>query len=106
MYYHPYDEWTEVFGSERLMGVLLDRLTHHVHIIEMNGELQAEGEQADRLDTVLGLTSYPTPSPFRSDYYAENESLVVQFVTAPVSKLSDYVRLSVKGKCHLGRLSC
>ena len=33
----PFDEWTEVFGSERLTGALLDRLTHHVHIIEMNG---------------------------------------------------------------------
>ena len=28
----------EVFGSERLTGALLDRLTHHVHILEMNGE--------------------------------------------------------------------
>ena len=26
----PFDEWTEVFGSERL--------TYHVHILEMNGE--------------------------------------------------------------------
>ena len=25
-------------GSERLTGVLLDRLTHHIHILEMNGE--------------------------------------------------------------------
>ena len=24
--------------SERLTGALLDRLTHHVHILEMNGE--------------------------------------------------------------------
>ena len=32
------DEWTEMFGSERLTGALLDRLTHHVHIIEMNGD--------------------------------------------------------------------
>ncbi|WP_425256229.1 ATP-binding protein [Microbaculum marinisediminis] len=30
--------WTSVFGSERLTGALLDRLTHHVHILEMNGE--------------------------------------------------------------------
>ena len=30
--------WTEVFGSERLTGALLDRLTHHVHILEMNGD--------------------------------------------------------------------
>ena len=34
----PFEEWTEVFGSERLTGALLDRLTHHVHIIEMNGD--------------------------------------------------------------------
>ena len=34
----PFDEWTETFGSERLSGALLDRLTHHVHILEMNGE--------------------------------------------------------------------
>ena len=34
----PFDEWTEVIGSERLTGALLDRLTHHVHILEMNGE--------------------------------------------------------------------
>ena len=26
----PFDEWTEIFGSERLTGALLDRLTHHV----------------------------------------------------------------------------
>ena len=34
----PFDEWTEVFGSERLTGALLNRLTHRVHILEMNGE--------------------------------------------------------------------
>jgi DNA replication protein DnaC len=34
----PFDEWTSVFGAERLTGALLDRLTHHVHILEMNGE--------------------------------------------------------------------
>ena len=32
----PFDEWTEVVGSEGLTGALLDRLTHH--ILEMNGE--------------------------------------------------------------------
>ncbi len=34
----PFDEWAEIFGSERLTGALLDRLTHHVHILEMNGD--------------------------------------------------------------------
>ena len=34
----PFDEWAEVFGSERLTGALLDQLTHHVDILEMNGD--------------------------------------------------------------------
>jgi DNA replication protein DnaC len=34
----PFEEWTEIFGSERLTGALLDRITHHVHILEMNGD--------------------------------------------------------------------
>src|SRR5205085_11585347 len=34
----PFAEWTETFGSERLTGALLDRLTHHVSILEMNGD--------------------------------------------------------------------
>ena len=34
----PFDEWTGTFGEERLTGALLDRLTHHVHILEMNGQ--------------------------------------------------------------------
>src|SRR6202050_4860996 len=34
----PFNEWTEAFGSERPTGALLDRLTHHVHILEMNGD--------------------------------------------------------------------
>ena len=33
-----FEEWTETFGTERLTGALLDRLTHHVNILEMNGE--------------------------------------------------------------------
>lgn len=34
----PFKDWTSVLGSERLTGALLDRLTHHVHILTMNGD--------------------------------------------------------------------
>ncbi len=34
----PFEQWTEILGSERLTGALLDRLTHRVHILEANGE--------------------------------------------------------------------
>jgi len=33
-----FDEWTSVFDSERLTCALLDRLTHHVHILAMDGD--------------------------------------------------------------------
>jgi DNA replication protein DnaC len=34
----PFENWTEVLGSERLTGAALDRLTHRCHIIETKGE--------------------------------------------------------------------
>ena len=34
----PVPASSAALGSERLTGALLDRLTHHVHILEMNGE--------------------------------------------------------------------
>lgn len=34
----PFNEWTQVFHTEKLTVALLDRLTHRAHILEMNGE--------------------------------------------------------------------
>jgi len=34
----PFENWTEVLGSERLTGATLDRLTHRCHILETAGE--------------------------------------------------------------------
>ncbi len=53
----PFDEWTEVLGSERLTGALLDRLTHHVHILEMNGDSfrlrqSRQGQQSQGSQTI------------------------------------------------------
>ena len=49
-----FEDWTSVFGSERLTGALLDRLTHHVHILEMNGDSyrlkQSKARKARQLD--------------------------------------------------------
>ena len=56
----PFDEWTEVFGSERLTGALLDRLTHHVHILEMNGE-------SYRLKDSRQSVAAPSSAPDRAD---------------------------------------
>jgi DNA replication protein DnaC len=34
----PFEQWTDVLGSERLVGAALDRLTHRCHILEAKGD--------------------------------------------------------------------
>ena len=34
----PFEQWTEVLGSERLVGATLDRLAQRCHILEATGE--------------------------------------------------------------------
>ena len=66
----PFDEWTETFGSERLTGALLDRLTHHVSILEMNGDSYRLGQSRARKTQAaaearpkrLALTGHPGPT--------------------------------------------
>ena len=66
-----FDEWTEVFGSERLTSALLARLTHNVHILEMNVEsyrLKHSRENAtsqtpdDREEEQSASSSLPLPA--------------------------------------------
>ena len=67
----PFQEWTEVLGSERLTGALLDRLTHHVHILEMNGDSfrlkQSRHKRAPRRRSLIPNTPRgERPLPLRS----------------------------------------
>ena len=56
----PFDEWTAVFGSERLTGALLDRLTHHVHLLEINGEsYRLRTSKQRRQATLVGRPTAP-----------------------------------------------
>ena len=34
-----FSDWNQVFQGERMTAALLDRLTHHCHIFEMNGKI-------------------------------------------------------------------
>ena len=63
----PFNEWTEILGSERMTGALLDRLTHHVHILEMTAA--ASGSSRARsgaltLRTELGRHTPNSPPPW------------------------------------------
>ena len=50
----PFEDWTSVLGSERLTGALLDRLTHHVHILTMNGDSYRLKQSAGRRRAAAG----------------------------------------------------
>ena len=47
----PFEDWTQVLASERLTGALLDRLTHHVSILTMNGDSYRLKQSAGRRRT-------------------------------------------------------
>jgi DNA replication protein DnaC len=49
----PFEDWTSVLGSERLTGALLDRLTHHVHILTMNGDSYRLKQSSRRRRTAM-----------------------------------------------------
>ena len=68
----PFDQWTEVLGSERLTGALLDRLTHRVHILEMNGESYRFKDSVRRLGKKTPR-QHPTDTPTQKPNKKEEE---------------------------------
>jgi DNA replication protein DnaC len=56
----PFEEWTSVFDSERLTGALLDRLTHRVTILPIEGDsyrlAQSKARQKRTMKTKGGDT--------------------------------------------------
>lgn len=61
-----FEDWTSVLGSERLIGALLDRLTHHVHILAMNGDsyrLKQSARRRQAAAMVLTGRSKTRPPP-------------------------------------------
>ena len=93
----PFDEWTEVFGSERLTGALLDRLTHRVHILEMNGEsyrlkqsrlaaaTRSAGDSPDAIDStdLTPRLTAPADARRRVIFSLNIDARLVHFCSAP-----------------------
>ncbi len=51
-----FSRWVEVFGDAALTSALLDRLTHHAHILLFQGESHRFKESRQRLQEIPGLT--------------------------------------------------
>ncbi|HWB11456.1 MAG TPA: ATP-binding protein [Pirellulales bacterium] len=62
----PFGQWTEVLGSERLTGAVLDRLTHRCHIREATGDSyrlkDARRHREDEGDTHSAESGSPEPT--------------------------------------------
>jgi len=63
----PFEQWTEVLGNERLIGALLDRLTHRVHILEANGESYRLNDAKKKARKRNGENPEKPPSPGGGD---------------------------------------
>ena len=60
--YLPFEDWTQVLASERLTGALLDRLTHHVNILTMNGDSYRLKQSAHRRRATGAEQNQGTPA--------------------------------------------
>jgi len=63
----PFENWTEVLGSERLTGAALDRLAHRCHILETRGDSD-HMQQAHRRRKLHFHTAANTDPWIRSGY--------------------------------------
>lgn len=81
--------WTEVFGSERLTGALLDRVTHHSHIIQLQGE-------SCRFRQTLG--KYKLNKVESSDLIKERETASSQVLPKEKLKVHSHQRILREAK--------
>jgi DNA replication protein DnaC len=58
----PFEQWTEVLGSERLVGATLDRLTHRCHILEATGASYRLRDAKQRASSPKGARREPADS--------------------------------------------
>ena len=54
----PFESWVEIFGSERLTGALLDRLTHRVHILEADLTSLRPADIGGEVDIIVSNPPY------------------------------------------------
>ncbi len=102
----PFEEWTSVFGNQRLTGALLDRLTHHVHILELNGESyrlkQSKARRRRALDPPMRSPQPPIPKPAKSSQIPESHGRP-GYETPAISAGAAVAR---RARCPRRKLAC
>jgi DNA replication protein DnaC len=93
----PFGEWTSVCGNQRLTGALLDRLTHHVHILELRARATGSSNRRPgggvRPNPLRKPPRPPIPKPPKSSAPHENRVLP-GYETPAISAGADAARLA------------
>jgi IstB-like ATP binding protein len=101
----PFDEWTSVFASERLTGALLDRLTHHVHILEMNGDSYRPKQSKQRQRRSRSVETSENPSGHDTERRCAPwfRDVTLRSGTMPRKSIGERPMTDAERSCRVGR---
>ena len=72
-------EWGELLNDTVIAGVILDRLLHHPHVVNMRGELQAKGQTPSWPVSLAAASSLRTgDNPRSTAHWLKREALCNQ----------------------------